>query len=90
MGRTLPTQVQTQRLEHEEWKNFRRALRKEDQEAFDALWRAARYHAAPIAMSGQPVPMFGILMGMLVGLSRRLQILEAEARREAADHRLDI
>lgn len=77
MGRTLPTQVQAQKDEREEGKLFRRALRKEDQEAFDALWRLARYHAAPVAMGSQAVPLFGILMAMLVGLTRRVMDLEA-------------
>lgn len=86
MGRTLPTQVQSQHLELEEWKNFRRALRKEDQEAFDALWRAARYHAAPVAMADPPVPIIGIMMAMLVSLSRKVMELD----REAPDRRLDI
>ena len=37
MGRTLPTynMLILQELEKEEWRKFRRALRKEDQEIFD-------------------------------------------------------
>lgn len=70
MGRTLPTIVQTLQAEEAAWKHFRRALRKEDQEAFDALWRAARYHAAPAAMASRPMPFEAALMGMLVSLAR--------------------
>jgi hypothetical protein len=76
MGRTLPTIVQLLHSEQELWKDFRRALRREDQEAFDALWRHARRHAAPLSMAGRPVPMEGILMAMLVGLARRVAELE--------------
>ena len=72
MGRTLPTIVQTLRAEEEGWKDFRRALRREDQEAFDALWRFARRHAAPASMAGRPMPMEAAFMGMLVGLAREL------------------
>ncbi len=76
MGRTLPTIIQTIRMEKEAWKLFRRALRMEDQEAFDALWRVARRHAAPSAMASRPVPMEAVFMSMLVGLKRRLMDLE--------------
>ena len=72
MGRTLPTITQTLHLEWDSWKRFRRALRKEDQEAFDALWRIARRHAAPAAMAGRPVPLDSVFMAMLVGLMRRV------------------
>jgi hypothetical protein len=76
MGRTLPTIVQTLQAEEEAWKLFRRALRKEDQEAFDALWRFARYHAAPASMASRPMPFEAALMAMLVALER--QFLELE------------
>src|SRR3974390_637544 len=76
MGRTLPTIVQTLRTEEEGWKLFRRALRKEDQEAFDALWRYARFHAAPASMASRPMPYEAALMGMLVGLERVIMDLD--------------
>ena len=76
MGRTLPTIVQTLQAEEEAWKLFRRALRKEDQEAFDALWRFARYHAAPASMASRPMPFEAALMAMLVAVER--QIMERE------------
>jgi hypothetical protein len=77
MGRTLPTIVQTLHLEMDLWKDFRRALRREDQEVFDGLWRHARRHAAPLSMASRPVPMEGILMAMLLGLAARVAELEA-------------
>ena len=76
MGRTLPTIIQALRAEEEGWKHFRRALRIEDQEAFDALWRHARRHAAPASMASRPMPLEAAFMGMLVGLQRRLMHLE--------------
>jgi hypothetical protein len=76
MGRTLPTVVQTLHLERDSWKDFRRALRREDQEIFDGLWRHARRHAAPLSMASRPVPMEGILMAMLLGLAARVVELE--------------
>jgi hypothetical protein len=78
MGRTLPTITQLLQSEKETWTRFRRALRKEDQEAFDLLWRAARHHAAPLSMASRPVPMEGVLLAMLVGLARRVVDLERQ------------
>lgn len=73
MGRTLPTIVQSLQAEEACWRSFRRALRKEDQEAFDALWRLARFHAAAASMASRPMPLEAALMAMLVGLMRRAQ-----------------
>ena len=70
MGRTLPTIVRALDQEREDWRHFRRALRKEDQEAFDALWRLARRHAAPSAMASRAVVLESAVMAMLVGLMR--------------------
>ena len=76
MGRTLPTIVQTLEGEKEAWKLFRRALRREDQLAFDALWRHARRHAAPAAMASRALPLEAFLMAMLVGLEHQVRELE--------------
>ncbi len=73
--------MQVLQAEEECWKHFRRALRKEDQEAFDALWRFARYHAAPASMASRPMPFEAALMAMLVALERQLIELEKESRR---------
>lgn len=72
--------MQTLQAEQEAWKLFRRALRKEDQEAFDALWRFARYHAAPASMASRPMPFEAALMAMLVAMERQLLELEKEKK----------
>jgi len=91
MGRTLPTIIQALRSEEESWRLFRRALRKDDQEAYDVLWACARRHAAPASMAGRPMPLEAAFMGMLVGMARRvmdleqrLLALEKEAKDDAA------
>ena len=66
MGRTLATIVQTIHVEEEAWKPFRRALRKEDRDAFDQLWRYVRRHAVPAAMANRPIPLEAMLVAMLV------------------------
>ncbi|MDD5303155.1 MAG: hypothetical protein PHS14_08595 [Elusimicrobia bacterium] len=73
----------TLQAEERAWKLFRRALRKDDQEAFDALWRFARYHAAPASMASRPMPFEAALMAMLVAMER--QILELEKKKRSDD-----
>lgn len=72
--------MRTLQAEQEAWKLFRRALRREDQEAFDALWRFARYHAAPASMASRPMPFEAALMAMLVAMERQLLELEKEKK----------
>jgi hypothetical protein len=83
MGRTLPTIVQSLQAEEAAWKLFRRALRKEDQEAFDALWRFARFHAAPASMASRPMPFEAALMAMLVAVERQIMELERNRSKDA-------
>jgi hypothetical protein len=90
MGRTLPTIVQTLQAEEEAWKLFRRALRKEDQEAFDALWRFARYHAAPASMASRPMPFEAALMAMLVAVERQVIDMRREKEERADAGRVDL
>ena len=85
MGRTLPTIVQTLQAEEEAWKLFRRALRKEDQDAFDALWRFARYHAAPASMASRPMPLEAALMAMMVAVERQIMELEKLVKKRSQD-----
>lgn len=68
--------MQTLQAEEHAWKLFRRALRRDDQEAFDALWRFARYHAAPASMASRPMPFEAALMAMLVAMERQIRELE--------------
>jgi hypothetical protein len=46
MGRTLPTYRMLLEEEGARWKDFRRALRKKDQEVFDELLKQARTHSS--------------------------------------------
>jgi hypothetical protein len=83
MGRTLPTIVQSLQTEEAAWKLFRRALRKEDQEAFDTLWRFARFHAAPASMASRPMPFEAALMAMMVAVERQIMELEKNRSKDA-------
>ena len=83
MGRTVLPFTQELYREEESWKGFRRALRREDRELFDALFAAARYHTSACTCAGRVVPFDAILMSILIEerrsareLSRRLEELE--------------
>lgn len=82
--------MQTLQAEEEAWKLFRRALRKEDQEAFDALWRFARYHAAPASMASRPMPFEAALMAMLVAVERQVIDMRREKEERADAGRVDL
>lgn len=76
MGRTVPTFTMVLQQEMESWAKFRRALRREDQEAMDELFRAARLQLAGCAYAARPVPFESIVMAMLLAQQRALVELE--------------
>ena len=77
MGRTVPTFTMVLQQELESWSKFRRGLRKEDQDALDDLFRAARLQLASSAYAARPIPFESIVMAMLVAQQRRIAALEA-------------
>jgi len=79
MGRTVPTFTMVLQQEMEGWSKFRRGLRKEDQDALDELFRAARLQLASSAYAARPIPFESIVMAMLVAQQRRIAALEARA-----------
>jgi len=66
MGRTLPTTTQIILDEQQAFHNFRRALRKEDQQVFDELFARARKHIMAINQADHVLPFEAILLAMLV------------------------
>jgi hypothetical protein len=73
--------------EMESWSKYRRGLRKEDQEALDELFRAARLQLAGSAYAARPIPFESIVMSMLISQQRCLQELrERIARLEQQAH----
>lgn len=83
MGRTLPTynMLILQELEREEWKRFRRALRKEDQEIFDELFIAPKTQMQAGAYASNARPFETMLICMLIELKQELRILEQRVAR---------
>ena len=75
MGRTLATANQIILDVQTAFAEFRRALRREDQRAFDALFAAARKHTAAISQAGHALPFESILLAMLLEQARELEHL---------------
>jgi hypothetical protein len=78
MGRTLPTFNTFLEAEYDSWRPYRRALRREDQEAFDALFRAAKQHVAESSHAVRAVPFEAMLISMLVEHEKELRKLRGE------------
>ena len=73
MGRTLPTIIQFIHFEEEQWQAYRRALRVEDRELFDALWRSVRHFAVSSQMANRPIPFESLLVSMILGVLKELR-----------------
>ncbi len=82
MGHTVATPAQLLDREYEAWKGFRRALRREDRERFDALFGMARRQLAAIGESGAPVAFEAVVLAVLVELLRRVEELERRVGEE--------
>ena len=81
----------------ESWGKFRRGLRREDQEALDGLFRAARLQLAGSAYAARPIPFESIAMCMLLAqhriiadLQQRMKQLEAAHDNNADNHRVAV
>jgi hypothetical protein len=86
MGRTVAPFSRVLESEFESWGKFRRALRREDQEAMDRLFAAAKYHLPAMVYASRLTPLEAIFMGILVEhqkvigqLKERVRALEATA-----------
>ena len=79
MGRTLPTFNIYLEHEMEQWRPFRRALRKEDQEAFDRLFALAKRHMAEAAYVARPVPFDTLVMAILLEQQKQIEELKNSA-----------
>lgn len=80
MGRTVPTFTMVIQEEMESWSKFRRGLRKDDQDALDELFRAARLQLASSAYAARPIPFESIAMSMLLAQQRMIRNLEQRVR----------
>ena len=85
MGRTVLPYSQVLEREYEDWKKFRRGLRREDQAILDRLFDLARLHVQAGSYASRPWPLETILVSILLEqekvlaeLRGRLKTLEAK------------
>ena len=81
MGRTVPTFRQLIDDAIARWAKFRRALRREDQEYFDRLFRRVRTYTQAATYQASDNPMEAILLSIALDQEKRLDALERAAPR---------
>jgi hypothetical protein len=77
MGRTVPTFRQLIDDAIARWAKFRRALRREDQEYFDRLFRRVRSYTQAATYQASDNPMEAILLSIALDQEKRLDALES-------------
>jgi hypothetical protein len=82
MGRTVPTFRQLIDDAITRWAKFRRALRREDQEYFDRLFRRVRTYTQAATYQASDNPMEAILLSIALDQEKRLDALERAAPRQ--------
>ena len=82
MGRTVPTFRQLIDDAIARWSKFRRALRREDQEYFDGLFRRVRTYTQAATYQASDNPMEAILLSIALDQEKRLDALERAVPRQ--------
>src|ERR1700719_3732731 len=80
MGRTVPTFRQLIDDAITRWSKFRRALRREDQEYLDRLFRRVRSYTQAATYQASDNPMEAILLSIALDQEKRLDALERAAQ----------
>jgi hypothetical protein len=78
MGRTVSTFTNIIDDEISSWSKFRRGLRKEDQEVFDDIFRAAKKHLAENFYAMRTIPFESIMMSIALEQGKRIKNLETQ------------
>jgi len=76
MGRTVPSFRPALEHEIESWKNFKRALRPEEQKIFNKLMNYARIHSDAGSMSARPMLSEVLFISFAVEQEKRIEMLE--------------
>lgn len=80
MGRTVPSFRPA--LEHEikSWKDFKRALRAEEQKIFNKLMNYARIHADAGSMSARPMLSEVLFLSFAIEQEKKIEMLEKKVK----------
>jgi hypothetical protein len=91
MGRTVLPFSRVLEQEVQEWRKFRRGLRKEDQQFLDRLFEEARLHVQAGVYASNPWPFETILISILlehekvlVELRSKLKVLEEQKSKSSS------
>ncbi|MBA7634749.1 hypothetical protein ES703_42339 [subsurface metagenome] len=76
MGRTVPSFRPALEHEIESWKDFKRALRPEEQKIFDKLMNFARIHADAGSLSARPMLSEVLFISFAVEQEKKIEMLE--------------
>jgi len=80
MGRTILPFSRVLEQEAQEWRKFRRGLRKEDQQFLDRLFEEARLHVQAGVYASRPWPFETILLSILLEHEKALVELRSKLR----------
>ncbi len=80
MGRTILPFSRVLEQEVQEWKKFRRGLRKEDQQFLDRLFEEARLHVQAGVYASRPWPFETILISILLEHEKALMELRSKIK----------
>jgi hypothetical protein len=80
MGRTVLPFSRVLEQEVQEWRKFRRGLRKEDQQFLDRLFEEARLHVQAGVYASRPWPFETILISILLEHEKALVELRSKLR----------
>lgn len=87
MGRTNPTYRDQVRALEDRWQDYRRGLRRCDQEHFDRLFEHGRRHADAAGYQNATDPVVALLLS--IALAQERHIDELERRVDEFERRLD-
>jgi hypothetical protein len=80
MGRTVLPFSQVLEQEIQEWRKFRRGLRREDQQFLDRLFEEARLHVQAGVYASRPWPFETILVSILIEHEKVLMELRSKIK----------
>lgn len=83
MGRTNPTYRDVLRSLEVDWEDYRRALRRQDQDHFDQLFEYAQWHADAAGYLNHPEPMVPVLVS--IALAQEAQLRDLQDRIDALE-----